>query len=322
MMLRRGNFVKVKQNTRLESGEIVNNWVGEVEEIYQKENNCLITFDAQTIDSLDDSYLKACIEEGAEAYEYVFNISDLEKTSRRDTDEQALEALVNLGTRIDKLMGGEETAYEELKEKWLNEFLQDQYFLEQSEFQKENSSFIIEVFMEFMFNYEYVTPDEWTPYNVEEVCLNVVPRKITAEIELFENYGIVIQQFFKFLKEKKYIHNAGAILKSLIKITPKIAKKANNSDNWGMAKSLMMGAQNSGIDVSNDDELQKFVMNENLGISAGNKQNEPIKGDPFKGIERNQKISVKYEDGKIVEDIKFKKVEQDLKNGKCVICEN
>ena len=34
-MLRRGDFVKVKQNTRLESGELVNDWVGEVEEIYK-----------------------------------------------------------------------------------------------------------------------------------------------------------------------------------------------------------------------------------------------------------------------------------------------
>ncbi|WP_339922672.1 hypothetical protein [uncultured Cyclobacterium sp.] len=65
-MLRRGDFVKVKQNTRLESGEIVNEWVGEVEEIYKKENCCLITLDTQTLNALDDSYLQACIEEGAE----------------------------------------------------------------------------------------------------------------------------------------------------------------------------------------------------------------------------------------------------------------
>ncbi|WP_339922671.1 hypothetical protein [uncultured Cyclobacterium sp.] len=233
-----------------------------------------------------------------------------------------MEAIENLETRMDKLLGGGDTDIEELKEKWLNEFHQDQYFLDQTEYQKENSSFIIELFMELMYNYEYATPDQWTASNVKEVCLHVVPRKITAEIELFENYGLVLQSFIKFLKANDYLQNADSILKSITKVTPEIAKQANNSDNWGMAKSLMMGAQNSGVDFTNEDELQKFIIDKNLEIDERNKQSQPRNEDAFKGIERNQKISVKYEDGEIVKGIKFKKVEQDLITGKCVIFEN
>lgn len=320
-MLKKGDFVKIKPNTSLESGETINNWAGEVQEVYQEENCCLITFDAQTIDSLDDSFLQGCIEEGAEGYEYVFNFSDLEIAPRRDTDEQMRKALDDLATRMIKLEGDEESEAKELTNNWIDEFSQSQYFFNLSEYQKENSNFIIDTFIEYMFNYEYVTPNKWTPNNVEEVCLNVVPRKISSEIELFENYGVVLQHFVRFLKEKEYINNADKILKTLISITPKISIEASNSGNWGMAKSLMMGAKDSGIDFGDEEELQRFIMNKNLEIVARNRQDTmPIaKHDPFKGIGRNQKVSVKYENGKILENIKFKKVEQDLRNGKCVI---
>ncbi|MCE7063032.1 preprotein translocase subunit SecA [Dyadobacter sp. CY343] len=37
--------------------------------------------------------------------------------------------------------------------------------------------------------------------------------------------------------------------------------------------------------------------------------------------DRNQKVSVQYRDGRILRDVKFKKVEQEVKNGECVVIE-
>jgi hypothetical protein len=38
---------------------------------------------------------------------------------------------------------------------------------------------------------------------------------------------------------------------------------------------------------------------------------------PFDKIGRNDKVTVKYKDGTLQTDVKFKKVEDDLKSGKC-----
>ena len=43
----------------------------------------------------------------------------------------------------------------------------------------------------------------------------------------------------------------------------------------------------------------------------------PVRKNPYEGIGRNQKITVRYNDGRIIENIKFKKVQQDLEDGQC-----
>lgn len=45
----------------------------------------------------------------------------------------------------------------------------------------------------------------------------------------------------------------------------------------------------------------------------------PIKSDKIAG--RNDKVSVQYTDGKVLKDVKFKKVEEDVKSGKCIVIE-
>ncbi len=60
-------------------------------------------------------------------------------------------------------------------------------------------------------------------------------------------------------------------------------------------------------------------MDQNINVLSGEKEAKviPLIPDPFYKIGRNQKIVVKYKDGRIMENIKFKKVESDLRNGFC-----
>ncbi len=45
----------------------------------------------------------------------------------------------------------------------------------------------------------------------------------------------------------------------------------------------------------------------------------PVKSEKIAG--RNDKVSVQYTDGKVLKDVKFKKVEEDVRNGKCIVIE-
>ncbi|MBZ0247147.1 MAG: preprotein translocase subunit SecA, partial [Cyclobacteriaceae bacterium] len=55
------------------------------------------------------------------------------------------------------------------------------------------------------------------------------------------------------------------------------------------------------------------------GERAVEEKIQPVKSEKIAG--RNDKVSVQYTDGKVLKDVKFKKVEDDVKNGKCIVIE-
>ncbi len=45
----------------------------------------------------------------------------------------------------------------------------------------------------------------------------------------------------------------------------------------------------------------------------------PVKSEKVAG--RNDKVTVKYTDGRVLKDVKYKKVEEDIRNNRCIIIE-
>jgi preprotein translocase subunit SecA len=56
-----------------------------------------------------------------------------------------------------------------------------------------------------------------------------------------------------------------------------------------------------------------------LDESHEDHKSQPVRADKI--ADRNEKVSVQYRDGSVVRDVKYKKVEQDIKNGDCVVIE-
>jgi hypothetical protein len=127
-MLKKGNYVKIKNNTKIDSGEIVNNWAGEIEKIYHKEKCCLVSFDAQTIDALSEAFLIGSLEKGAEPFKYVFSLDEVELSERRDNDKELMAALERLASRMVNLEEEMESAQYEVNEKWIREFESSSYY--------------------------------------------------------------------------------------------------------------------------------------------------------------------------------------------------
>ena len=323
-MFKEGDFVKVKADTKLESDEIVNHWAGKILEVYPKNKTCRILLDAQTLDAMSDSYLKDCVEEGGDYSQYIFEYKDLELSESRGPDEQRIRALERLEARLSDMEEEEEREQEKQQRDWITAFENSDHCKSLNAFQQEDAPFVADTFLQYMFNYEYVQPHEWTPSNVKNVCLDIVPRKITAEIETFENYGEVLIQFLQFLGDNGHISNSAELIRTVNKIKKKIPIEAKNPNNWGMAKSLMMSAKGQGFDLTDEDDMNEFMFQQQLDalneVDTDYRSNViPMPINPFKGIGRNQKISIRYKDGRIVENVKFKKVEQDLRKGDCEI---
>lgn len=322
-MFKKGDYIRVKPNTKLDYGEIVNNWAGEIDTVFLEDEVCMVTLDAETLDALNDDYLISCIEDEVDAFIYAIDFENMELAPRRDTDEQRVAALDRMYARMIELAEVPYSSYQELKEEWLEEFENSYFYKDLNDLLQDNASFVVGTFMDIIYNFESVTPDEWNASNVTMVCLEIVPRKITSEIELFEIYGDILICFFKFIGTKEYIENSDELIAAVEKIKHKIPIEANNPKHWGIAKSMMMSAQSAGVDLSNEEELKKYMMQQQIAnldeTEQGSARIVPLKVDPFKGIGRNQKITVKYNDGRIVEDVKFKKVEADLRSGRCEV---
>ena len=143
--------------------------------------------------------------------------------------------------------------------KWGKEFSQTRYFEELTEEQKQESEFILNTFAEYMYSYRSSSPEGWDEGDFEECCLETLPRKISADDAYFKSIAPVLSAFFAFAQEKKLLKNAPILAQKVQAISKQIEKNASNPKTWGMAKSLVMAAKESGVDVTNQDELHQFI---------------------------------------------------------------
>ena len=71
------------------------------------------------------------------------------------------------------------------------------------------------------------------------------------------------------------------------------------------------------------DESQSLLQGGGGGQAPAQNQVEqkvlPVKSEKVAG--RNDKVSVQYPDGRVLKDVKYKKVEDDVKNGRCIVIE-
>ena len=328
MEYEKGTHVSVKDNLELETGELTKNWAGEILEYYPETGNYLIELDAPTLLSLSDTYLMDCIMEGGDYEKYIFESHHLNRITRRDTEKIRADTLKKTRDRINDLIAemDEEDDYGESPiEEWITGFQKSSFFDALTEYQKENARFIIETFYDFSINYAGVLPEEWDAGSVQHAC-DIAGRKISDEIELFENYTPVLDKFFEFLGDKQYLENTLELREAAREMAPHIVRIASDPSEWGMAKSMMKGAIESGVDLSDEKAREEYIdrINQQMGpLPAFNPSpsHASIRKSKLDKIGRNERITVRYTDGRVVENIKFKKVKEDLETGKCVLVE-
>lgn len=317
-----GEIVKIKKGTKPKSLKIdLSGWQGRVKSIEGKAVE--IEWDLETLENLPREYLDSCENEGSYPFVMYLPKKDLEEGNERDTEKEVWEEQDRIFSKLEAIYGG---GYMEEVRKWIWQFERSSFYKELEEIEQGNVGFTVETFTDYMYNYEGQEPGEWTVNSMEEVCLEVVPRKVSGEEDLFLSYGKVLGQFFEFLAKEEILKTRPLITR-LKEISDQIFEYSQNPSNWGMAKSLMMGAQASGVDVGDQGELNEYMLRENLRKLTQVSRDSEIKEfpqrriNPYRKIGRNEKISVRYNDGKEVRNVKFKKVAKDLQNGICELIE-
>jgi hypothetical protein len=147
---------------------------------------------------------------------------------------------------------------------WSVAFSESKYFEELTKEQKQESEFVVMSFTEYMYSYEGLSPEEWDEEGLEECCLDVLPRKVSADESYFRSIAPVLSAFFSFVEEKRLLRNASNLARGVKESDKQIVKNASDPKNWGSAKSFFMAAKEAGVDTTNEVELKKFMVLHNL----------------------------------------------------------
>lgn len=322
---KRRDSVKIKNGLKHPQLNLIfKDWQGRVFEVHGR--TVELELDSITLQNLSEEYLNHCEETNEYPHLITVPKEDLEFVEPRDHYDDVEKIQDEIIEKLDSRPSNEdELDYRKLNRKWARHFLRSNFYSEMEKGVRENSDFILETFSDYMYNYEGQEPEDWDIQALEEVCLNWVPNKISAEKDLFQAYGVVLIKFFEFLDSRKYLKTK-LFQEFVNEIKDQIVEISQDSSNWGIAKSFMMGAQQSGVDLDNKEEMDFYLMQQQLRALSQIEEEKQIPQNniirnQYSSLGRNDKITVEYDDGTILENIKFKKVMQDLKNGTCKIRE-
>ncbi len=320
-----GDVVKFKNGIRhhfLKTLDI-SDWHGRIIEV--DKNSVGLELDSLSLREVTDELIDIYDERGEYPYLLTIPVEDIEPSEARDTDEETEKMQDEVMEKIHQKEGIEKHEIE--YNKWKRHFQRSGKFMDMDKSMRDNSDFVMETFYNYMYNYEGKKPRNWNPVAVKEVMLNWVPNKISAEADLFKTYGDIVLCFMEFLDERQYL-KTGKLQKIVAKFKEETYTRSQDSSSWGFAKSFMMGAMDAGVDMSDKGAMDKYLKQQQLnalgqlGGSERKKLEEnlnlkPVDKRQFRGIWQNQKVTVKYDDGNVLENVKFKEVKEDLYAGLC-----
>lgn len=126
-------------------------------------------------------------------------------------------------------------------EEALENFLESSYCSSWNKNKKEVASFFIVCFVDYAYGYELAKPFQYNEIVVEEICLNIFPRKLSTKTKDFKLVATTLSAFFEWCEKEGTIKNSKNLIKILKEIDNDIYLAAKNPSNWGLAKSLFFG---------------------------------------------------------------------------------
>lgn len=151
-----------------------------------------------------------------------------------------------------------------LADKWFEAFHKSPRFAGLTDSQRRKASAITGFFAQHAFDYLGLTPDKWDEAAVGECLTEIFPRKVSAEPAFFEATAPVLIAFFTFLSETALLSEGLGLAQTAQTVQDEALAAVGDRSNWGPAKSFVMAALESGVDVRNADALRAFALEFNL----------------------------------------------------------
>jgi hypothetical protein len=151
---------------------------------------------------------------------------------------------------------------------WFDAFVGSPEYQRLTEIQKDKAPGIIRFFAEYSFRYIGAAPEQWNRGVLTECCVEILPRKMSAELPFFEAVAPVLSAFFDFLAGKGLLSKARELSAAVAELDAEIVAASQNERNWGPAKAFIMAAEKAGVDTCDRGAMDRFLIEYNLRLLA------------------------------------------------------
>ncbi len=110
---------------------------------------------------------------------------------------------------------------------WTIQFLNSEYTKDLDDEQLWLCPYIILNFVENMYVYFNLAPKEWNKKALEEWCMFILPKKVSASNSFFNAIPPILSKFFSFLHDERVIMNDLNLKMGLFIVKEKIKNAAN-----------------------------------------------------------------------------------------------
>ena len=128
---------------------------------------------------------------------------------------------------------------------------------------QEDAAFITENLLHYLWDYQGVALEEIDEPALEKVLLDLFPRKITAEKEVFEHVAPVVAAFLNWLEMQNLLPHGKKLANTVADWADQIVSKGMNPDYWGMGKRFSMQAQADGVDITDQKAIDRYIQDYN-----------------------------------------------------------
>jgi hypothetical protein len=118
--------------------------------------------------------------------------------------------------------------------------------------------------MEYAETYEGTTATELDERTLRNVLLDVFPRKLTGDRDVFAKVPPVTETFLGWMGSEGLLSDASALVRTVHGWAEDIVTAAMDPKHWGPAKSETMKVVQAGVDIADEDALQRFLFEQAL----------------------------------------------------------
>jgi len=113
---------------------------------------------------------------------------------------------------------------------------------------------------------------------LEEVLLDVFPRKVTGSREMFEKVAPSVAAFLMYLASEGLLADGEAMAETVTSWHERIVAEGMDPSNWGFAKSVAMSAIAEGVDVADPEAYKRFMRDLSHRRARQREAHQPLVG--------------------------------------------
>ena len=155
---------------------------------------------------------------------------------------------------------GEDLKYDsEVVAVWFEDFSKSSYFPDLPERAQKFANIIVESFADFMFQHRKELPEDWSRQNTYIVCTQTMPSMIPSKDDSYEEVVPVLNSFFKFLADAKYLAQGFELAEEVKNLGPEIVAAFSNPKNWSFGKTIAMNGLKAGFDIQDKEQRSIYM---------------------------------------------------------------